>query len=194
MYWLKPYLIHGINSFGHLLVSKDNFVMFSKGEVVVMVVTAIISAAAVFMGYWISAEMSRSEQDIEVIGQFAKTYYNTEEDQRRLAVHLIKLLSSEEKRNIFSHFVIWDTLERNVHEAFSFKSELDDWHLLGDVIYGLRNHEKEAVNEYWCDVNKTALDRWNKDETKRELKLLFSWIREIYQQDDIWEECSTYQS
>jgi hypothetical protein len=173
------------------MFSKEKIIPRLKNATLVpVVVAAIISASVLFIDHMISAELTKSEQDIEVINQFTKAYYNTEEDHRRLAVHLIKLLNSEEKRKILCHFVIWDTLERNVHKDFLFDSEYGDWHLLGDVVYGMREHDKEEVNEYWCDVKKTALDRWDIYEKRDEFKKLFSWIRKIYQQDDIWEECS----
>jgi hypothetical protein len=143
-------------------------------------------------------------RDFTIINEFRNIY--TDPKIRRLAPYYVNFIQKEETKNAIRWFMVWDLLEANLSGArrhpaeegvaakdgkkpqgskddhrFVFDPELDDWHMLGEVMLELRKGPyKEDFERWWRDVVRKDLfkHRWPNDET--ELRKLFDWIAQTY--------------
>lgn len=150
----------------------------------------LIPAVLIVFGWIINNRLTAQTRDVDVVQRFSNIYYyEGNQDSRRLSVYYIRLINDDQTRYELRQFVIWDTLERNITNNFSFNPELADWHMVGDAVFDMAEDDPRRAKIFWCDLKSTALERWPAQET--ELSKLFDWIENVYKKDaPDWVNCS----
>ena len=143
-----------------------------------------------FLGWVVNYQLSAATRDVDVVQRFSSLYYyEGAQDSRRLSVYYIRLINNKQTRYELRKFVIWDTLEKNSTNGFSFNSEFLDWHLMGDTLLDMAIDDNNDAKIFWCDLKSTALERWQSQEM--ELSKLFDWIDNTYKKNDAnWKKCT----
>ena len=148
-----------------------------------------IPIAIIVVSLIVNYQLSAATRDVDVVQRFSNLYYyEGKQDTRRLSVYYIRLIDNKQTRYELRKFVIWDTLEKNITNGFSFDPELLDWHMVGDVVLDMAKDDPPSAKIFWCDLKSTALERWQPQET--ELSKLLGWIDHVYEGDNPnWVNC-----
>ena len=151
---------------------------------------AAIPIVIFVMGLIVNNQLTSATRDVDVVQRFSSLYYyEGQQDSRRLSIYYIRLIDNEQTRYELRKFVIWDTLEKNITNGFSFNPDFPDWHMVGDAVLDMINDDPSSARIFWCDLKSTALERWQSEET--ELFKLFEWIDDTYKKDDAnWRKCT----
>jgi hypothetical protein len=148
-----------------------------------------IPFAIIIVSLIVNYRLSAATRDVDVVQRFSNLYYyEGKQDTRRLSVYYIRLIDNPQTRYELRKFVIWDTLEKNITNDFSFDPEFLDWHMVGDTLLDMIKDDANDAKIFWCDLKSTALVRWETHAI--ELSKLFDWTDSVYKKNDPnWINC-----
>lgn len=145
-------------------------------------------------------------RDVTLMTQFQAMY--SERATRRLARFFVDRIEAPDLREQLRRFMVWDLLEANLSrregqpppatkadagvarrlgepprpQGFIFDPEVDDWHLLGEVVWEMKEdpQERARFESWWSqDVKAHVLSyRWPRE--RGELQKLFAWVEGVY--------------
>lgn len=129
-----------------------------------------------------NAESAADDRDARVMKDFAELY----EKNPKLAVKFARGIRHHELRSGLLHYVIWDSLERNLdaEQGPSWNEGNATWHIVGDVAYTLSvtpvSTGVQQFDQWWeCDLRRHCLrERWPQHAEKLAEKFL--WLEKTY--------------
>jgi hypothetical protein len=177
----------------------------AAGEIVAGV---IVPVALVVLGFLLNLRMKGIESKLQAAGrdltlmtEFHRIY--STDKSRRLAPYFIRCIDDKNTKLALRQFVTWDVLERNLSPVkrsagseacatqparqFRFDPELDDWHLLGDVLKDMKKDWRQEFGAKddqfpeWWDLwvkRHTLNERWTSE--RAELQKLYVWLDHTY--------------